>query len=368
MDPEKAKKSFPALAQKIIGRDFRSQAVFDRFLIALDGTPDKHKLGGNVMLGLSLAWARLKAQERRMELHQYIQREMRDEKLEMRKKKFPHLTSHVPYSFFNMLNGGAHATHPQSRLSFQEFLVIPEARDSRTAFVLGKKFYGLLHRALIKRFGKKNIRLGDEGGFSAPFRSDEEALDILASLIKKHHLSLHLGLDCAATAFSKSPAFANAAAGRQMANRKWQVEDYVRLVKKYNLLSVEDPFGENDGEGFRKLTAILARYHSPTLVVADDLTTTNPRRIEWAANRKLATAVIIKPNQIGTLTEAIQAVSEARRGGWKIIASHRSGETLDSFISDFAVGVGAWGIKAGAPATPERLAKYNRLVTIEANI
>ncbi len=350
--PEKAKSKMKEIKGALLaGRDFRSQKEFDQFLLKLDGTKDKRRLGGNVILGLSLAFARLEAAEQGIELYEYIAKQVRSSS-GMVRDRFP-----MPKPLFNVINGGLHSASKQRRLIFQEFLVIPQTRTFAEAFLQGQKFYGILKQALYRRFGQRQISLGDEAGFSVPFMNDEEALQFLAHLIKAHRLPFRLGVDAAATSFKELKV-----------KHAWGVDEYIRLAKKFHLIFLEDPFGEDDCRSFRELTAALKREKLKTLVVGDDLTTTNPRRVREAAGKKAGNAFIMKPNQVGTITETLEAVREAKRRGWAVVASHRSGETRDYWIADMAVAVGAWGIKAGAPATPYRLSKYRRLLRIEKSL
>lgn len=341
--PQEALSKFRSIKPEILARAFSNQEEFDNFLISLDGTPDKKNLGGNLILALSLAWARLKAQIEKKELFEYIAGELGIKNNELE----------FPRPIFNVINGG---THAQNKLSFQEFQIIPEVSDFGIAYGLGMKFYKELREFLEKKFGRENVSLGDEAGFSAPFKNNEEALQILSELIASRRYPLRIGLDAAASQFYKEGRYA--LDGKEYSSEELK-NFYLELIEKYNLLSIEDPFFEEDFDSFGDLNKSTG-----AIIVTDDLTTTSPERLNLAIQKKSGKAILIKPNQIGTLTETLKVVEMAYKNSWQTVVSHRSGETMDNFIADLAVGIGAWGIKAGAPATLERLAKYERLLEI----
>jgi enolase len=383
LEPEKILSCLNFLKKKIIGYDFITQQEFDRFLCFLDGTVQKKKLGGNLILALSLAWARLKAKKENKELFRYIA-QLNHYNIQL--KNFP-----VP--LFNVINGGLHACNT---VTFQEFLIIPENIEFPLALKLGKQFYRFLKKQLEKKFGADRISIGDEAGFSAPFNDHIVVLNILKDIINKKNFPFRLGLDVAASQCFYSSLrrrelnFIND--GYYLVNQnKYTVSDlqnfYLQLLRDFNILYLEDPFCEEDFDAFAALMRKIKFFHKKhflgdrrnsdnkgnkgklssflskdlTILVADDLTVSNVHRLKLAIQKKSANALIIKPNQVGTLTETLETVEMARRSQWLIIVSHRSGETMDDFIADLAVGVGAWGIKAGSPAAPERLVKYNRL-------
>ena len=382
LEPKLALKKFEEIKTKILSNEFESQENFDNFLIELDGTPStssgqapstssgqapstssgqaKSNLGGNLILSLSLAFARLKAKNERLELFNYISHQS----LVVGRK-----SKNLLRPIFNVINGGAHATHRESKLEIQEFQVIPEVDDFNIAFSLGKIFYRKLGNYLKDKFGSENVFLGDEAGYSAPFKNNEEAIECLAEIIEKYKYPLKIGLDIAAAQFYRDGFYI-------VDGKKYSAEElknyYLKLIETYNILSIEDPFNEEDFSSFALLTTELYGTNAEQcgkLVIADDLTTTNIERLKIAINKKSGNAILIKPNQIGTLTETLKVIKFAYENNWQAIVSHRSGETLDDFIADLAIGVGAWGIKAGAPAKPERLAKYERVLTIQnANI
>ncbi|HVN26333.1 MAG TPA: enolase C-terminal domain-like protein [Candidatus Paceibacterota bacterium] len=344
------------IAPKVRGRSFADQAAFDAFLNGLDGTANKKRLGANAVLGLSIAFLRACAEAKGMPLWRHIKEvfeagfgDTTDAKRGSRKKAHP-----LPRLFMNVVNGGLHAGN---NLHFQEYLVIPKTSSLHEAVMLGTHVYHELGQALARSKGKAALNIGDEGGYAPDFKDDAEPFRILRHVIESLHYerSIDFGMDAAAT----DAKLAEPALG----------DFYKNFIKQFRPLYLEDPFGE---EQFTDFAAITSRYGSTAdagvWIAGDDLTTTNVRRMERAHAEGSVNAVIVKPNQIGSVSEALDAVRAARRYGWRVVASHRSGETNDTFIADFAVGVGADGIKLGAPARGERIAKYNRLLEIEREI
>ncbi len=359
LEPKKAIEKFEDVRNEILERDFDNQEEFDNFLISLDGTPNKSNLGANLILALSLSFARLKAKNEEKELFQYINQQSAISNQQLK----------LPKPIFNVINGGSHATNKESKLEFQEFQIIPETDDFNMAFSLGKIFYRKLGDYLRQKFGAENVVLGDEAGYSAPFKSNEEALESVADVIEKYNYPIRIGLDVAASQFYV-PAEDLAKEGKEgyylIDSKKYSTEElreyYLKLIDTYNILSIEDPFYEEDFDDFTELLAALNKKDN--LVITDDLTTTNLERLNIAINKKSGNAILIKLNQIGSLTETLKVIKLAYENNWQAIVSHRSGETMDDFIADLAVGVGTWGIKAGAPGKPERLAKYERVLEI----
>ncbi|PIU98190.1 phosphopyruvate hydratase [Candidatus Wolfebacteria bacterium CG03_land_8_20_14_0_80_40_12] len=369
LEPKKAIEKFKEVEPQILNREFQSQEEFDNFLIQLDGTSNKQNLGANLILALSLAFARLKAKSENLELFEYIS------KLQNLKPKTQNLKP-----IFNVINGGVHAAYPKSQLNFQEFQIIPETKDFGIALGLGQEFYRKLKEFLEKKFGKENVVLGDEAGFSCPFKNNEEAIEILAELIVKYNYPLRIGLDAAASQFYLKSENVYIVDGKEYGAEEL-LDLYLRLIEVYNILSIEDPFYEEDFDSFASLTTPTNTDFTQTisekcqrksvsgpcqsvLVITDDLTTTNPERLKTAINKKSGNAILIKPNQIGTLTQTLKVVQLAYENNWQAIVSHRSAETRDDFIADLAVSINAWGLKAGAPAAPERLVKYERILKI----
>ena len=373
LEPKKALEKFENIKPEILAMSasgrIENQEEFDNFLIALDGTLStgsgqaKSNLGANLILALSLAFARLKAKKEGKELFQYIRQEL--------KINFStggqELKTLRP--IFNVINGGSHSTNKDSKLDFQEFQIIPETNDFNMAFSLGKIFYRKLGDYLRQKFGAENIILGDEAGYCAPFRNNEEALEAIAEVIEKYNYPVRIGLDVAASQFYKDGYYE--IGGKKYSSAELR-EYYIKLADTYNILSIEDPFYEESFDDFAAL--FYGRAANDFLIITDDLTTTNPERLKRAIEKKSGNAILIKLNQIGTLTETLKVAKLAYESptqncvgdenNWQAVVSHRSGETMDDFIADLAVGINAWGLKAGAPAKPERLIKYERILKI----
>jgi len=331
----------------LIDKNFSSQEDFDNFLIHFDGTKDKSRLGGNSLLALSLSFARTNAIEQQKELYRYI-------------SHITNLEAGLPKFYMNLINGGEHA---HNNLDWQEYMVVVKGKTAQEQLRIGKEIFNILEIKIKKL--KQNILHGDEGGYSLNFTDYTGPLELLSATIQElgYQNKVHLALDVAANSFAKDDG-----KNYQILNNKLSAQElndiYLTICQEYSIISIEDPFAENQPLYYATLNKDLA---GETLIVADDLTTTNPKLIEKVINMNAMSAVLIKPNQIGTLTETLKAITLAKKHNLKIIVSHRSGETMDSFIADLAYGVGAFGLKAGAPGPKERLAKYNRIVQIENN-
>jgi len=327
------------IAPKLKAFDVTRQRDIDSFLIKLDGTPMKSRLGANAILGVSIACLKAGAAIKNIPLWKYVAK-LRGAVSAKKERENPRL-------YVNMINGGLHAGN---NLRFQEYLVIPKAKSFTEAAEVASDLYQALKEYLLKTKGKGAANVGDEGGFAPDFKDALEPFAILDKVARKTGLrgKINFGLDAAASNVNLSAAKLS--------------EIYKAMAKKFNLFYLEDPFGENDFKNFAALRRALPRR---VLTAGDDLTVTNLERMETAHDAGSVNAVIIKPNQIGTVTEAIDAVRKAREWGWAVVVSHRSGETDDDFIADFAVGVHADGFKLGSPARGERIAKYNRLLQIE---
>lgn len=335
------------LASALTGRDFASPDELDAFLIDLDGTPEKSRLGANAILSVSIAAERLFALEKGMPLWKAIANRLPAQ-------AGAGTTPSAPRLFVNVMNGGVHALPAQAgdfKLPFQEYMLVVGGKTS-TALPVA-------HEAFVKlgeRLG--NVPMGDEGGYAPTFKTLEQPFEILAELVKEFP-GTSIAIDAAASEFFKDGAY-------QLLGKSYSADElmgvYQGLASLYPIHSIEDPFDEESADDFTRFTATLG---DKILIIGDDLTCTNPWRIAEAAAQKEINAVLIKPNQIGTVKEAIEAVQATYAAGWKAIASHRSGETNDTFISDFAYGIGAYGIKAGGLGQRERLEKYDRLLAIE---
>lgn len=363
IDPEMAEDTLSVIRERLLSQKCEDIGDFDALIKDLDGTENKSRLGANLMLALSIAWTRAQAASEKKELHRFLG--------EWFSKKKIQVSGQIPYPIFNVINGGVHANIPAEwrgkgihALDFQEFQVIPTTRDFPLAFSVGCEYYRKLRAALEKKFGKDRVLLGDEAGFMCPFRNNEEALEIMAELIFSQKYPLRIGIDAAATQFFSDGAYMVEGDPLTAENL---MKKYESITYAYSILSIEDPFQEEDFENFSLLTSNLHAQTGPSpenLVITDDLTTTNPDRLKTAIERKSGNAILVKPNQIGTVSETLDVLAEAYKNGWQTVVSHRSGETMDDFIADLAVAAGAWGLKAGAPGKPERVAKYQRVLEI----
>jgi len=326
---------------KIKGMDVRHQEDIDYMMIELDGTENKSKLGGNSMLGVSIACVRAAAASNGLRLYEYI-----DKKANL-----------LPIPFFNVINGGKHAG---TQLDFQEFMIAPiGARSFREAIQMGAEVYQTLKTKLQKTYGKSSINVGDEGGFAPPLKTPEEALDILYKAIQDTDYlgEVKIGLDIASSTFYKEGVYTVAVAKYTTGEL---IEYYRELIAAYPIISIEDPLQEEDYEGFAEATRVL-----PIQVVGDDLFVTNPKRLAKGIEMGACNAILWKVNQIGTLTEARETANLAMKNKYGVMASHRSGDTEDPWVADLSVGIGCGQIKSGAPARGERTAKYNQLLRIE---
>jgi len=335
------------IAPLLGGMDCTQQKEIDTVMIEKDGTKNKSKFGANAILGTSLAVARAGAEANNLNLYDYI-----NELLSLDKKL------KLPRPFFNVINGGKHAG---TGMPFQEFMISPQGKNFKESLRMGAEVYHHLKKILEEKFGKSATNVGDEGGFAPQIKTAEEGLDLLMAAIKKAGYAgkVDLAMDCAASEFYKDGFYY---APRKMNSEKL-LEYYLKLIKKYPLISIEDPFEENDYRSFAKLT-----QKSGIQIVGDDLTVTNVDRIREAIKHKSCNCLLLKVNQIGSLSEALEAVQLAYKAGWKVMVSHRSGETEDPFIADLAVGIGCGMIKSGAPCRGERTAKYNQLLRIEEDL
>ncbi|RKX60942.1 MAG: phosphopyruvate hydratase [Thermodesulfobacteriota bacterium] len=334
------------IAPQLEGLESSRQAEIDQLLCELDGTENKSKLGANAILGVSLACARATAEELGIPLFIYIGGQ--------RAKVLP-----VP--FMNVINGGVHADNP---LDFQEFMIAPwGAKTFSEALRMGAETYHTLKK-ILKEKGL-SVSIGDEGGFAPQIGSPEEALDFLVTAIEKAGYKpgedIAIALDVAASELYENNVYKFPGMNQELTKEEL-VEYYKKLVNNYPIISIEDPFSEEDPEGFK---LIIKELGNKIQIVGDDIFVTNPKRIEWGIKENLANAVLIKLNQIGTLTETLDAVELAYKNKWRCMISHRSGETEDTFIADLSVAVNSGQIKTGAPARGERIAKFNQLLRIE---
>jgi enolase len=334
------------IATAVRGQDASSQAALDRMLVTLDGTPNKSRLGANAILAVSLAAAHAAAAEERLPLWRYLGGE----------------TAHVlPVPMMNVLNGGAHA---DNAVDFQEFMVVPVGAQSfHEALKMGAETFHHLKQTLRDR--GMSTAVGDEGGFAPDLGSNEEALQVLMEAIRAAGYvpgdQIAIALDPAVSEIYREGSYVLASEGRSL--RANELSDYwAELADRYPILSIEDGMDEEDWDGWRALTD---RLGNRIQLVGDDLFVTNTERLQRGIDSGVANSILIKVNQIGTLSETLAAVRMARENGYTAVMSHRSGETEDVTIADLAVATGCGQIKTGAPSRTDRVAKYNQLLRIE---
>lgn len=331
----------------LTGEDVFDQTSIDRKMIELDGTPNKSNLGANAILAVSLAVARTAAVACRMPLYRYL-------------GGAAAMTMPVP--MLNVLNGGAHANN---NVEIQEFMIVPiGAPTFKKAMEMSVNVYHSLGH-IIKEAGLSTA-VGDEGGFAPNLESDEQALQLLVRAIERAGMEperdIAIALDAAAAEWTTPEGYRMSKSGK-IYSKEQLMEHYEHLIQKYPIISLEDPLGDDDFEGFAAI-----KNRTGIQIVGDDLFVTNPDRLQKGIAKNSGNAILIKLNQIGTLSETLQTIRMAKNNGYKTIISHRSGETADTFIADLAVAVNAGQIKTGAPARSDRVSKYNRLMGIESVI
>jgi enolase len=328
------------------GFDAESQIHIDKTMIALDGTPNKSRLGANAILGVSLAVAKAAADSSGLPLYRYVG------------GAGAHL---LPVPMMNIINGGAHADNP---IDFQEFMILPVGADTfGEAVRMGSEIFHVLKKELSSQGHNTNV--GDEGGFAPGLKSAPEALDFIMKSIEKAGYTpgddVCLGLDCASTEFFKNGKYEMEGEGRTLESEA--MADYLaELVAKYPIISIEDGMAEDDWDGWKALTD---KVGTKCQLVGDDLFVTNSARLRDGIKMGVANSILVKVNQIGTLTETLDAVETAHKAGYTAVMSHRSGETEDSTIADLAVATNCGQIKTGSLSRSDRLAKYNQLIRIE---
>lgn len=325
---------------KLVGMDVLNQRLIDETLLKLDGTENKSKLGANAMLGVSLACLKAAAKYSNKELYEYIGK-----------------GTIIPRPMMNILNGGAHA---DNGLDFQEFMIIPMTKDFRTNLRMGSEIFHHLKKILTQSGFSTGV--GDEGGFAPNINSTEEALNLIIDAIKAANYipgkDVYLGLDVAASEFYNDSKYSFE--GKAKTSEEL-IEYYEYLCEKYPIISIEDGMAEDDYHGWRLLTEKLGKKIQ---LVGDDLFVTNKKLFQKGIDQKLGNAILLKLNQIGTVTETIETILLAKKARYNTIISHRSGETEDTYIADFAVGLNLGQIKTGSLCRSERTAKYNRLLRI----
>ncbi len=334
------------IGEALLGVPLPDQRSLDRALIELDGTADKSRLGANAILGVSLAAARARAAASGLPLYRALNANA-------------HL---LPVPLVNLINGGKHASND---LDFQEFIVIPVGADSMIeALQISTEVNLALAEILLERYGKSALNTGDEGGYAPAISDPREALGLLHEAVADagHEGRFRYGLDCAATHYYDRDSGTYAVAG-ETRDTDAMIDLYLELIRDFDVITIEDPLDEEDFDGFARLTA-----DSGIQIVGDDLFVTNPERLRAGIAKEAANALLWKVNQIGTLSEAIDAADLAHRNAYKVVVSERSGETEDPIIADLAVALGAGQIKTGAPVRGERTAKYNRLLRISEEL
>jgi len=345
------------IAPKLLGKDPTHQTEIDNLMLELDGTETKSKLGANAILGVSLAVARAGAAQKGVPLYQHIADLAGNHNLLL------------PVPSFNVINGGSHAGN---KLAMQEFMILPTGASSFSdAMRMGAEVYHNLKLVIKQKYGQDATNVGDEGGFAPNIQDAKEGLVLLATAIEKAGLTgkVKLGMDVAASEFYEEKKynldFKNKINPdpKHLLDSDQLTEVYQNFTKEFPVISIEDPFDQDDWGAYSKFTS-----STDIQIVGDDLLVTNPKRIKEAISKKACNALLLKVNQIGSVTESIEAAKLAKEAGWGVMVSHRSGETEDTFIADLVVGLGTGQIKTGAPCRSERLAKYNQLLRIEEEL
>ncbi|NOX71111.1 MAG: phosphopyruvate hydratase [Candidatus Micrarchaeota archaeon] len=333
------------IAPKIVGMDAMDQKGLDEAMLNLDGTENKSNLGANAILGISMAAAKLAAMHKGEPLYAHL-------------ASLAGTTPKLPTPSLNIINGGAHAGNA---LDIQEFMILPYGPSFRESMRMASEIYHTLKGKLKKKYGRDAINVGDEGGFAPPINETKEALNMIMESIEDAGYSgkVKIGLDSAASGFYENGVYK--VAGKEL-DIDGMVDMYSEIAKDYPIRFFEDPMDEEDWEGFQAVTKALG---DKVTIIGDDLLVTNIGRIKKSLELKATNGLLLKVNQIGTVTESIDAANLAMTNNWDVLVSHRSGETCDSFIADIVVGLGTGLIKSGAPCRSERLAKYNQLMRIE---
>jgi len=346
------------IAPEIVAKcmDPVEQEKIDSLMLALDGTDNKNKLGANAILGVSMAVCKAGAAHKGVPLYRHIA-DLAGVKDVL-----------MPVPCLNVINGGSHAGN---KLAMQEFMILPTgAACFSEAMRMGSELYHHLKALIKKKYGLDATAVGDEGGFAPNFQSNNEALALLVDAIKKsgYEGKIMIGMDIAASEFFKNGKYDLDFKNPNTKEADWISSDsllemYKGFIKDFPVVSIEDPFDQDDWAGYAKLTK-----ETDIQIVGDDLLVTNPKRIQTAIEKKACNGLLLKVNQIGSVTESIKAHNMAKAEGWGTMVSHRSGETEDCFIADLVVGLGTGQIKTGAPCRSERLAKYNQLLRIEEEL
>ena len=338
------------MASKLLGMDALDQKAIDSAMLQWDGTPNKIRLGANAILGVSLACAKAAANYLGLPLYQHLGGLS---------------ATRLPLPMMNILNGGVHA---DNNLDLQECMILPVgAKSFKEGLRMGTEVFHHL-KTILKRKGYKTS-VGDEGGFAPDLRSNEEAFSLILEAIRKSGYQpgkeVALGIDAAATEFYRNGAYFLKAEKKSKRTPSEMIDFYESLIKKFPILSIEDGLAEDDWKGWKAMTGRLGKKIQ---LVGDDLFVTNPNRLMRGIREGVGNAILVKLNQIGTLTETLEVIEIAKKANYRTIISHRSGETEDTTISDLAVGTNAGQIKTGAPSRTDRVAKYNQLLRIEEEL
>ncbi len=338
------------IKNKVIGLEVENQEEIDKLMIELDGTENKTNLGANAILGVSMACLKAASLNANMPLYKYVA------------IKYNSKVS-LPVPMMNILNGGAHA---DNSLDFQEYMIIPNANNIKERIRIGSEVFHSLKSVLKER--NLSTGVGDEGGFAPNLSSNSEGFELIIEAIKRANYipgkDVFLGIDVAASEFYENGLYDLKGENRKL-NTDELIEYYKELISKYPIISIEDPVDENDWEGFSKITSILG---DRIQLVGDDLFVTNKKCLQQGIDMNAGNAILLKVNQIGTITETIETINLAKQNNYKTIISHRSGETEDTTIADLAVGLNLGQIKTGSMSRSERIAKYNQLIRIEEEL
>ncbi|MEM4260212.1 MAG: phosphopyruvate hydratase [Candidatus Woesearchaeota archaeon] len=348
------------LSGKLLGVELVNQKLIDDYLINVDGTKNKSRIGANAILGVSLAASRCAANSLGIPLYKYLNNLYNNSCIY--NKEYNERNFLLPIPFANVINGGKHAG---SDLMLQEFMIVPiKARSFDEATRQIVETYHILKNTIIQKYGKTASNVGDEGGFAPPLKNPEEALDLLTESIKSagYKGKIKIAIDCAASEYYKNNVYYPIKDLQKNGNEI--IAYYESLKKNYDIISIEDPFEQEDYESFANFFSRNKKFQ----IVGDDLLVTNPEKISTAISKKLCNTLLLKVNQIGSLSEAFNAARIAQSNKWKVMVSHRSGETEDSFIADLSVALNCGQIKLGAPCRGERTAKYNQLLRIEEEL
>lgn len=346
------------VAKVVIGFDPRAQNDLDKAMIDADGTDNKSKFGANAILAVSMAACKAGAAAKQVPLYRHIADLAETKEIIL------------PVPSFNVINGGQHAGN---RLAMQEFMILPTGASTfKEALRMGAEVYHNLKSIIKAKYGQDAVNVGDEGGFAPNIQSNEDGLELLTEAIKKagYKGKVKIGMDSAASEFYKDGKydldFKNPKNNGEWVKSGEELKEiYKGFIKKYGVVSIEDPFDQDDWDAYAPLTAEVLKT---TQIVGDDLLVTNPKRIRDAIEKKACSSLLLKVNQIGSISESIEAAKLAHEAGWTVMVSHRSGETEDTFIADLVVGLGTGQIKTGAPCRSERLAKYNQIMRIEEEL